>query len=118
MLIVCPAANPVVAVQENCPAVPVRFTPDSDAVVDVVAAFDSVTVLPKTDDTVVDEGTPVPVTAWPAPTRALAAVSVTDGLPLVVLALAVNTPTLDIVRLLELPGKVPNSTGVVAVEVM
>jgi hypothetical protein len=63
MLINCPIANPVVAVQENCPAVPVRFTPNKGAVVVTVAAADSVTVLPSTDVTVVDAGMPVPVTA-------------------------------------------------------
>jgi hypothetical protein len=48
----------------------------------------------------------------------LAAISVTLALPFVVLAAAVNTPTLDIVRLLELPGNTPYSTGVFVVDVM
>ena len=83
-----------------------------------VAAADMVTAVPTTDSTVVPEGMPVPVMAWPAPTRTLFAANVNVVLVMAVAPDAVNTPTLDMVRLPVEPGNSPYSTGVFTVEVM
>ena len=111
-------ASPEVAVAAKEPVVLVMYTPDKLLVVEAVALLDIVTVVPNTEDTVVLAGMPVPVMVWPAPTRTLLDKRVRVGLPLVVLADAVNTPTLDMVRLAESPGNVPKSTGVLVVDVM
>jgi hypothetical protein len=113
-----PVASPEVAVAAKEPVVLVMYTPDKLLVVEAVALLDIVTVVPTTEDTVVLAGMPVPVMVWPAPTRTLLDKRVRVGLPLVVLADAVNTPTLDMVRLAESPGNVPKSTGVLVVDVM
>ena len=84
---------------------------------DAVAAADMVTAVPTTDSTVVPEGMPVPVMLWPAPTRTLLVVRV-KTLVLLVVPAAVNTPTLDMVKLPVEPGNSPYSTGVFTVEVM
>ena len=60
-----------------------------------VAAADIVTAVPTTDTTVVLAGMLVPDTLCPAPTRTFAAAKVNVAVPLVV-AVAVNSPTLDI----------------------
>ena len=88
----------VVAVQENCPAVPVTATPASKALgVDAVAFALSTTVhIPPVSCaliTVVPEGMPVPVTDTPAPMPTLVFGKVIVDDPVVVVAVSVNTPT-------------------------
>ena len=93
-----PTAMLVVAVQENCPAVPVTATPASKALgVDADAfALNMAVHTPETSCaliTVVPEGMPVPVTDTPAPMPTLTFGKVIVDDPEVVVAVSVNTPT-------------------------
>jgi hypothetical protein len=91
----CPVASPEVAVHAKLPEVLVKYTPDRLLVVEAVALLDMTIVVPVIEDTVVLAGMPVPEILCPAPTLTLLAKSVIVELPFVVLAEAVNTPTLD-----------------------